>query len=264
MVTSLEDTLRELQRDSEGKSSVSAENVISIAYMPLSVYRVRPVTRCSETMPGHTDAVLHVSYSPDGKRLASGSGDTTVRFWNVSSSMPLHTCAGHKNHVLCTAWAPNGQLFASADLTGEIRLWDPRTGVQKGQALRGHTKWVTSISFEPLHSNALCSRFASASKDHTIKVWNAATNQCETTICGHADSVECVRWGGAGLIYSASRDRTIKVWSIDGHGRSQQKLVRTLAGHAHRINSLALSTDYTLRTGAYELGDAEVILFHYS
>jgi ribosome assembly protein 4 len=131
---------------------------------------------------------LHVSYSPDGKRLASGSGDTTVRFWNVSSSMPQHTCTGHKNHVLCTAWSPDGRIFVSSDLTGELRLWDPKTGAQKG-ILKGHTKWVTYISFEPMHANKLCERFATSSKDHTIKVWNTATQQCETTISGHTDSV---------------------------------------------------------------------------
>ena len=49
----------------------SYEETLSITYQPLSVFRVRPVTRCVETMPGHTDAVLHVSYSPDGKRLGS-------------------------------------------------------------------------------------------------------------------------------------------------------------------------------------------------
>lgn len=51
-------------------TELSLESVLDIAYQPLSVFRVRPVTRCSETMPGHTDAVLHVSYSNDGRRLA--------------------------------------------------------------------------------------------------------------------------------------------------------------------------------------------------
>ena len=51
----------------------SYEETLCITYQPLSVFRVRPVTRCVETMPGHTDAVLHVSYSPDGKRLGATS-----------------------------------------------------------------------------------------------------------------------------------------------------------------------------------------------
>ena len=44
------------------------------------MFRVRPVTRCVETMPGHTDAVLHVSYSPDGKRLGESDDCGTVQY----------------------------------------------------------------------------------------------------------------------------------------------------------------------------------------
>jgi len=236
---------------------VSYEDTLQISYQPLSVFRVRPVTRCIETLPGHTDAVLHVSFSPDGRRLASGGGDMAVRFWNTTTHMPIHVCTGHKHHVLCTAWAPDhGSVFASADRSGEIRLWDPSTGSQIGQPLRGHSKWVTCIVFEPLHLNGQITRFATSSKDHTTKIWNIRTSQCIATICGHSDSVESIRWGGTGLLYSASRDRSIKVWAVDGdsqYGSTQFKLVRTLNGHAHRVNTLALNCDYVLRTGAISL-----------
>jgi len=253
IVSSLEDTIKEQITDG---ADISFEETFQITFQPLSVFKVRPVTRCAETMPGHTDAVLHVSYSPDGSRLASGGGDMAVRFWNVSSCMPQFTCLGHRDHVLCTAWAPDGLTFVSGDRAGEIRRWDPATGTAIGAPLRGHRKWITSISFEPYHMDPTCRRMVSASKDNTCMVWDLRTGRMDATICGHSDSVECVRWGGAGLIYTASRDRTIKVWNIDGHGRSKQKLVRTLTGHAHRINTIALNCDYVLRTGAYQLGDA--------
>lgn len=251
LVDSLQDTLSKMCNDG---TLTSFEETLVVSYQPLSVFKVRPITRCVETMTGHTDAVLHVSYSPDGKKLASGGGDMAVRFWNVITSTPSHTCTGHRNHVLCTAWSPDGQVFVSADKSGEIRVWDPKTGNAIGQPLIGHKKWVTSISFEPYHRNPNCCRLASASKDNTIKIWNIKTGQCETTISGHTDSVECVKWGGQGLLYTASRDRTIKVWDVDGHGRSQQKLVRTLTGHGHRINTLALNSDFVLRTGPFSLG----------
>ena len=119
----------------------------------------------------------------------------------------------------------------------------------------GHKQYVTALCFEPFHSNIKCNRLASASRDASVKIWNITAGNCETTISGHSDSIEAVRWGGNGLIYTASRDRTIMVWAIDGHGRSQQKLVRTLNGHAHRINTIALNCDYILRTGPYQLGD---------
>lgn len=61
---------------------------------------MRPVTRWSSSLEGHTEAVLSVQFSPDAKQLASGSGDTTVRFWDINTETPLHNCNGHKNWVL--------------------------------------------------------------------------------------------------------------------------------------------------------------------
>lgn len=249
ITTSLEDTIRLL--NDENNEQISYEEALTISYQPLALYRVRPVTRCIESMPGHTEAVIIVSYSPNGNCLASGGGDAAVRFWNTTTSMPIHTCLGHRNHILCALWTPNGNKFISADRNGEIRVWDPKTG-ECLNTLTGHKKWVTSLTCEPYHSNPRCFRIASGSKDNTVRVWNIENGRCETVISGHSDSVESVKWGGNGLIYSCSRDRTIMVWEIDGHGRSSQKLIRTLTGHAHRINTLALSCDYALRTGYFD------------
>ncbi|RHY31705.1 hypothetical protein DYB32_003235, partial [Aphanomyces invadans] len=99
-------------------------------------------------------------------------------------------------------------------------------------------------------SNPTCERFASASKDGSIKIWNARTGRQVASLSSHTDSVECLKWGGEGLLYSASRDRTIKVWAVEGDQLG--KLVRTLVGHAHRINTLALNVDYVCRTGPYD------------
>lgn len=239
-------TLADLLRD----HSISTEQVLRLTYQPLAVFRVRPVTRCTDTMPGHTEAVLHVSYSPDGKFLASGGGDTTVRFWDVNTSLPKFTCTGHKNHVLCTAWSPDGTKFVSGDKNGVIILWNPTTGKVMGSPKKAHPKWITSFAWEPLHANPTGERLATSSKDTTIKIWNTRTQTSLITLSGHLDSVECIKWGGQGLLYSASRDRTIKVWTADGDDLG--KLVRTLTGHAHRINTLALSCDYVTRTGPYD------------
>ena len=53
---------------------------------------------------GHAEAVLSVAFSPDGQQLASGSGDTTVRFWDLTTQTPLYTCTGltfKDNKLLC-------------------------------------------------------------------------------------------------------------------------------------------------------------------
>ncbi|XP_053851244.1 notchless protein homolog 1 isoform X3 [Vidua macroura] len=77
--------------------------------------------------------------------------------------------------------------------------------------------------------------------------------RCDKILTSHTQSVTCVKWGGDGLIYSSSQDRTIKVW------RSQDGvLCRTLQGHAHWVNTMALSTDYVLHTGAFEPAEATI------
>ena len=69
VTASIAETLQQLAEaassSSGGEGGVSYEETIAVTYQPLSVFRVRPVTRCVETMPGHTDAVLHVSYRCD-------------------------------------------------------------------------------------------------------------------------------------------------------------------------------------------------------
>jgi len=243
----------------EYKGLLSTEVTLQLTYQPLAVFKVRPVTRCTATMPGHTEAVLHVSYSPDGKSLASGGGDTSVRFWDVNTSLPKMTCKQHKDHVLCTAWSPDGRFFVSADKRGTLILWDPhqkKKRLHKSEPIwiksQAHKQYISALAWEPLHLNqGRGERIITASKDATCKIWNVRTQKSLVTLSGHTDSIEAVKWGGEGFIYTASRDRTIKVWTAKD-GDVLGKLVRTLKGHGHRVNTLALSSDYVCRTGPYD------------
>uniref|UniRef100_A0A8D1SW89 NLE domain-containing protein n=1 Tax=Sus scrofa TaxID=9823 RepID=A0A8D1SW89_PIG len=233
--------------------AVETEKVLDIIYQPQAVFRVRAVTRCTSSLEGHSEAVISVAFSPTGKYLASGSGDTTVRFWDLSTETPHFTCQGHRHWVLSISWSPDGKKLASGCKNGQILLWDPSTGKQVGRALAGHSKWITALSWEPLHANPECRYVASSSKDGSVRVWDTTAGRCERILTGHTQSVTCLRWGGDGLLYSASQDRTIKVWRAhDG------VLCRTLQGHGHWVNTMALSTDYALRTGAFEPAEASV------
>uniref|UniRef100_A0A8U7P7B9 Notchless protein homolog 1 n=1 Tax=Corvus moneduloides TaxID=1196302 RepID=A0A8U7P7B9_CORMO len=245
IVASLEKTL--------AGQSVETEKVLDIIYQPQAVFRVRAVTRCTSSLEGHTEAVISVAFSPTGKYLASGSGDTTVRFWDLSTETPQFTAKGHRHWVLSIAWSPDGKKLASGCKNSQIFLWDPATGSQIGRVLSGHSKWITCLCWEPLHINPECRYLASASKDGSIRIWDTLMGRCDKILTSHTQSVTCVKWGGDGLLYSSSQDRTIKVW------RSQDGvLCRTLQGHAHWVNTMALSTDYVLRTGAFEPAKATI------
>ncbi|KAK9412575.1 notchless protein 1 like [Crotalus adamanteus] len=245
IVASLQKTLSEL--------TLETERVVEIVYQPLAVFRVRAVTRCTSSLEGHSEAVISVAFSPTGKYLASGSGDTTVRFWDLNTETPHFTAKGHRHWVLSIAWSPDGRKLASGCKNGQIMLWDPSTGAQIGRILVGHTKWVTSLCWEPLHLNPECHYLASSSKDGSVRIWDTVAGRCDKILTSHTQSVTCLRWGGDGLLYSSSQDRTIKVW------RAQDGILcRTLQGHAHWVNTMTLSTDYVLRTGAFEPAKASI------
>ena len=226
---------------------ISVEQVLKIVYQPQSVFRVRAVTRCSAAIAGHAEAVLSVAFSSDGKNLASGSGDSTIRLWNLDSQAPKFTLKGHTNWVLCIAWSSDNVFLASGGMDSTVRLWDPTTGEARGGPLKGHKKHVTALAWEPAHAAYPVVRFCSASADGSVRVWDAVRRVCLFTMSAHTKAIASVKWGGEGLIYTASRDTTIFVWdATDG------KVVRQLKGHAHWVNSLALSTEYALRTGPYD------------
>lgn len=236
---------------------------------------------------GHASPILCSTFSPSGSLLLTGSGDKTARLWDLDSEMPLHTLTGHAGWVLCAEWEGRERRAATGDMAGEVRLWDAidgtngrsgraawgsKTGEQvrgeqddptrkltssemralrhaspRGHVLKGHVKWITSLAWEPIHLNPTQPRLASSSKDGTVRVWNTATRTCHYALGGHTASVNVVRWGGRGLLFTASSDRTVKVWDAkDG------KLIRTLNEHAHWINTLSLSTDWVLRTGPFD------------
>ncbi|XP_034189286.1 notchless protein homolog 1 [Osmia lignaria lignaria] len=236
-----------------------SEDVVEIVYQPQAIFKVKAVTRCTGSLEGHKEAVISVAFSPDGTGLASGSGDTTVRFWDIYTQTPYYTCEGHKHWVLCISWSPCGTKLASACKNGTILLWNPKTGKQIGRAMLGHKMWVTSLCWEPYHRNPECQHLVSASKDGDLRIWDTVRGQTVRTLTGHTKSVTCVKWGGNGLIYSASQDRTIKVWRAE-----DGILCRTLLGHAHWVNTLALNVDYVLRTGPFHLGKSEENAMEYA
>lgn len=232
--------------DTVNINKADVEDVIDIVYQPQAVFRVRPVTRCTSSMPGHAEAVVSLSFSPNSLHLASGSGDTTLRLWDLTTETPHFTCRGHKQWVLCVAWAPDSKKVASSCKAGQIMIWCPNTGQQLGKTLTGHKKHINCLSWEPYHMNAECRFLASAGSDGDVRIWDIILGQSVRVLAGHTQAVTAVRWGGAGLIYTSSKDRTIKMFrAADG------VLCKTFTGHAHWVNNLTLSTDYVIRTGPF-------------
>lgn len=202
-------------------NTLTTEDTFTVYCSPQAIFRVRPATRCSSSLSGHSAAILCAAFSPTGTRLATGSGDCNARLWDLDTETPSHTLMGHKGWVLCVEWEGRERRLATGGHDGQVRLWDPKDGKPLGDALRGHTKWVMALAWEPIHINATTPRLASASKDGTVRVWNSERRSVEYTLGGHSASVNCVKWtgggvGGKGILYTASSDQTVRVWDANG------------------------------------------------
>ena len=81
------------------------------------------ITNTAQTLTGHTDKITSVSWSPNDKHIASGSGDKTVRVWDVNTGTCTHILKGHTDGVTSVSWSPDGSTLVSCSCDKTIKLW---------------------------------------------------------------------------------------------------------------------------------------------
>ncbi|KRZ77371.1 Notchless -like protein 1, partial [Trichinella papuae] len=221
-------------------NKINMEQVLLIRYHAHAIYKVQTVTRCTSSLPGHAETVISALFSHDGRYMASGSGDRTVRFWDLNTELP-------QSYGL-------GTLLIMVSRWPTISIWLQRRQNMYLGSGDWQANWKNFGRSQTVdHLQGMARLLASSSKDHDIRIWDVVLNQTLRVLSGHSASVSCIRWGGEGLIYSASQDRTLKMWRVD-----KGILCRTFEGHGHWVNTIALNTDYVLRTGAFDPKDSRI------
>jgi WD40 repeat protein len=184
------------------------------------------------TIQGHTNLVLSVAWSPDGRFLASGSADGSIRIWNLKTRLCDRLLEGHYNWVFAVAWSPDGRLLASSGSDRTTKLWHPH----RGECIRTlpHQAAIASIAWSP--DGEL---LATGSADKVARLWNPQTGGCLRVLEGHEDEVWSVAWNLEGkILATGSDDGTTKLWNAE-----TGICLETLIGHSNSVCSVAWHPD---------------------
>lgn len=193
-------------------------------------------------------SILSLAYRPDGRWLAAGVTDGTIRIWQTHKGEPLLSWQSHVGFVHSIAFSPNGELLAGGGDSPKIFVWDTRNG-QPTAALDGFSGSIYSVAFSP-DGNLI----AGAGADGSARLWEVAGSRCVQTLHGHTGPIRSVAFAPAGrTLLTAGQDRTVVLWDVaDG------RRMITLHGHTDRVWSVCFSPDGSRAASSGEDGTVRI------
>jgi coatomer subunit beta' len=193
-------------------------------------------------------------FVPRKQWILCGADDMHIRCYNYNTMEKVKVFEAHIDYIRSIAVHPTLPIVVSCSDDMLIKSWDWERGWECAMMFEGHSHYVMQIKFNPKDPNT----FASASLDHTVKVWNLSSPVPNFTLEGHEKGVNCVDYYNGGdkpYLVTGGDDRAIRVWDYQ-----TKACVQKLEGHAHNVSCVAFLPDRPLIVSGSE--DGSVLLWH--
>ncbi len=201
--------------------------------------------------PAHDEAAGAITFSADGKRLATSSTKGDVKFWDLATRREAARIEPVGRHLICLAFSPDGKTLAGAGGSSRVWVWDAATG-REVLKLGGHGDAVPALAFSP-DGKLLAAATLPADE---VRLWELPSGQSIATLKGHVQGVIGVAFSPDGkTLATASHDRKVKLWNVATH----QELV-TFPFAAHVISARFSPDGRALAIGYYNEGGMQIQL----